>query len=89
MDLEVKGENVVLALWGRPGGSGAGVRLVERLLANESIHNVALIVFSDLACRDDYIKPLLKHSKLKFVYMTHESNMIDNKRIFLWPLGLQ
>jgi len=87
----IKGENVIFGLWGRHnfGGNKAGIRLVQRVIARETVRNVALILHSDVFCNEGYLNPILGSSKLKFVYVTHESSMIDNKRIFLWPLGIQ
>jgi len=86
--ITFQSENVILAFWGRD-GSGSSVKILHRLLKEDKIKNIALIVFSDLSCNDKYLNTLLEFDKLRFVYVTHESNLVDNKRVFLWPLGIQ
>ena len=89
MVLPIASGNVVMAIWGMVDGSRENVLLVQKLLRDPSVYSIGLVVYSNHLCRDDYLSSILPYDILKFVYVVFESNKIDNKKIFLWPLGIQ
>lgn len=89
LEIEHRGPNLIVALWGRSGGRSNNLALIRRLLADETVRNLALIVFGDIDCNDSYLNEFTPHWKLRFVYVTHESKAVDDKKVFLWPLGTQ
>lgn len=58
--------------------------------AFKSILHVGLILHGQESCRNDWLKPYLVDSryKLRFVFVTYATDLIDNKLVFQWPLGI-
>lgn len=49
--------------------------------------SIGLLVVGDPACQNEWLHPYVNRSEIKFIFLVYDSPLIDNKKIFSWPLG--
>ena len=61
---------------------------LDYVLSQDDILNVGLLLLGDESCNNDWLNFYFANPKLRVVFMIYDSFLIDNKRIFAWPLGV-
>ena len=62
-----------------------------------SIEGVGIILHGSETCDNDWLRPFLRNEtgdigteqyKIRFVFVTYATDLIDNVNVFQWPLGV-
>uniref|UniRef100_H2Z1K1 Uncharacterized protein n=1 Tax=Ciona savignyi TaxID=51511 RepID=H2Z1K1_CIOSA len=87
--VAIHDENILLALNGRDELVAAHAkRWLDYALKLPNLRNLGLLLIGDETCNNQWLKAYLNHAILRVVFLVYESPMVDNKRIFQWPLGV-
>lgn len=81
--------NVVLAVNGRDEKVQHHARTwITSALDSPNLKNLALVVLGEETCTNDWLTEYLDFDVIKVIFMVYDSPLIDEKRIFQWPLGV-
>ena len=83
--------DVVLVLNGRTDEKVARSRKwLEAIPAAKSVRNVAVVLLGNEQCENEWLLWYLESEKylLRAAFVVYDSKMVDNKRVFQWPLGV-
>ncbi|GAV03003.1 hypothetical protein RvY_13494 [Ramazzottius varieornatus] len=83
--------DVVLVLNGRTDEKVArSRRWLEAVPTATSVRNVAVILLGNEQCENEWLLWYLESPKylIRAVFVVYDSKMVDNKRVFQWPLGV-
>eukprot|EP00054_Salpingoeca_dolichothecata_P020234 m.127313 g.127313 ORF g.127313 m.127313 type:complete len:413 (-) comp23539_c0_seq1:124-1362(-) len=63
---------------------------LEHVRSMPSIKNVGLIILAEESCLNYWLEPYLQDPQIpiKFVFLVYGSHLIDDKRVFQYPLGV-
>nr|XP_002130888.1 ribitol-5-phosphate xylosyltransferase 1 isoform X1 [Ciona intestinalis] len=87
--LEEPSGNVMLALNGRDKSVSSHAELwLDYILKMPHLKNLGLLLLGDESCHNTMLKKYLKHEVLRVVFLVYDSPLVDNIRIFQWPLGV-
>lgn len=85
----IPSENVFLVLNGRNSEAVKHAQLwLDYLISYKSVYNLGLLLLGDESCNNNWLKQYLQHKKLRVVFHIYNSDLIDDKRVFGWPLGV-
>lgn len=63
---------------------------LELVPASATVRNVALVLLGDEQCHNEWLLWYLEAEKyrLRAVFLVYDSQLVDGKRVFQWPLGV-
>lgn len=58
--------------------------------AFENLRTMAVVLLGDERCSNNWILPYMKTNggTIDFVFLTYDSNLIDDENFYQWPLGV-
>ena len=86
MDLS---SNLILAVNGRDKNVQEHAKdWIDTALSLPHVKNLALLVLGEETCENDWLTEYLSNDAIKVVFIIYDSPLVDDKRIFQWPLGV-